>query len=50
MTAHAPTAVQAEGIGLRAGRAGRRRDLLADCAFRVPRGAVCGIVGPNGAG
>ncbi|TGZ13631.1 hypothetical protein DV517_51140 [Streptomyces sp. S816] len=50
MTAHAPTAVQAEGIGLRAGRAGRRRDLLADCTFRVPRGAVCGIVGPNGAG
>ncbi|MFF5430632.1 ATP-binding cassette domain-containing protein [Streptomyces griseofuscus] len=50
MTAHAPTAVQAEGVGLRAGRGGRRRDLLADCAFRVPRGAVRGIVGPNGAG
>ncbi|MFE9420885.1 ATP-binding cassette domain-containing protein [Streptomyces griseofuscus] len=50
MTAHAPTAVQAEGVGLRAGRGGRRRDLLADCALRVPRGAVRGIVGPNGAG
>ncbi|MEU3026590.1 ATP-binding cassette domain-containing protein [Streptomyces incarnatus] len=47
---HAPTAVQAEGIGLRAGRGARRRELLADCTFRVPRGAVCGIVGPNGAG
>ncbi|WP_416481923.1 ABC transporter ATP-binding protein [Streptomyces sp. CL12] len=50
MTAHAPTAVQAEGVGLRAGRGARRRELLADCTFRVPRGAVCGIVGPNGAG
>ncbi|MFJ9931136.1 ATP-binding cassette domain-containing protein [Streptomyces misionensis] len=46
----AATAVQAEGVGLRAGRGGRRAQLLTDCTFRVPRGAVCGIVGPNGAG
>ncbi|QLJ02700.1 ABC transporter ATP-binding protein [Streptomyces sp. NEAU-sy36] len=50
MTTFAATAVQAEGVGLRAGRGARRAELLADCTFRVPRGAVCGIVGPNGAG
>ncbi|WP_128379828.1 ABC transporter ATP-binding protein [Streptomyces cavernae] len=42
------TAIQAAGLGRRYGR--RKRDVLADCSFRLPKGRICALVGPNGAG
>jgi ABC-2 type transport system ATP-binding protein len=42
------TAMEAAGLGMRYGR--RKRNVLADCSFRLPQGRICALVGPNGAG
>jgi ABC-2 type transport system ATP-binding protein len=42
------TAIAADALGKRFGRAGRRA--LDGCTFALPAGRICALVGPNGAG